>query len=114
MLMVNVLTWFGIPGLISVDDEITSLLPQEFSLSQNYPNPFNPVTIIEYSLSKAGHVSLIVYNLLGEEVIQLMSETQQTGSHKVKWNASDFASGIYIYRLQAGDFVQTRKMVLLK
>ena len=87
---------------------------ETFNLSQNFPNPFNPETKIEYTLSKPGEVSLKIYNLLGQEVARLVSEVQQAGYHKVIWDASTITSGIYFYRLEAGDFIQTRKMVLLK
>ena len=114
-LMARVLNWFDLDVVITgTEDELTSLLPQELSLSQNYPNPFNPVTTTEYSLPYAGYVSLVVYNLLGEVVASLVDGELPAGTHKTVWDASDFASGIYFYRLQTGDFVQTRKMVLLK
>ena len=89
-------------------------LPDRFQLEQNHPNPFNPSTTIEYSLPKSGDVSLNVYNIIGQEVIRLVNENQQVGNHHIKWDASNVASGVYIYRLQAGEFVQTKKMVLLK
>ena len=98
---------------VGVENEIAGL-PAEFSLSQNYPNPFNPETVIEYSLPKLGDVSLVVYNLLGEEVTILVNESISAGNHQVIWDASNVASGIYFYRLQAGEFVRTRKVVLLK
>ena len=90
------------------------VVPEKYELSQNYPNPFNPVTVIRYSIPKAEEVSLVVYNLIGEEVAHLIDERKPAGSYTVKWNASNISSGIYFYRLQAGDFVQTRKMLLLK
>ena len=90
------------------------VIPYNYALYQNYPNPFNPTTTMEYSLPRSGDVSLTIYNLLGEEVMRIVDEYQPSGYHQVTWNASNFASGIYFYRLQAGDFVQTRKMVLLK
>ncbi len=89
-------------------------LPSEFLLSQNYPNPFNPVTTIEYTLPQSGVVSFIIYDIKGQEVTVILNEYQFEGIHSVTWDASNVASGIYFYRLQAGDFVQTRKMVLLK
>jgi len=97
---------------VSVQDE--QLIPGEFELSQNYPNPFNPMTTINYALPKESHVRLIVYNLLGEEVARLVNEQQTAGYKQISWDASTAASGIYFYRLQAGEFVLTRKMVLLK
>ncbi len=98
---------------VSVDEE-SYIFPSDYSLSNAYPNPFNPKTVIEYSLSKSAEVSLIVYTLQGEEVTRLVNGGQNAGSHKVTWDASRTASGVYLYRLRAGEFVQTRKMVLLK
>ena len=89
-------------------------LPQSFDLLQNFPNPFNPMTNISFSFPVSGEVTLIIYNLLGEEVIRLVDGFQPAGIYETSWDASSMASGIYFYRLQAGDFVQTRKMVLLK
>ena len=91
-------TGFATP--VGVESEIAGL-PAEFALSQNYPNPFNPETVIEYSLPKLGDVSLVVYNLLGEEVTILVNESISAGNHQVIWDASNVASGIYFYRLQA-------------
>lgn len=95
-----------------VEAEIT--LPTEFSLSQNYPNPFNPTTQINYSLPFDTEVRLDVYTSNGELVRTLVNETQSAGTHTVEFNASDLASGTYIYRMVAKDFVQTRKMILIK
>ena len=89
-------------------------IPKNIELSQNYPNPFNPETVIKYSVPKASKVSLVVYNLLGEEVARLVDSHIASGQHRVTWNASDVSSGIYFYRLQAGNLTQTRKMLLLK
>ncbi|TFB09625.1 T9SS type A sorting domain-containing protein [Candidatus Marinimicrobia bacterium MT.SAG.2] len=83
-------------------------------LNENYPNPFNPSTTIEYTIPQAGNVSLIVYNLLGEEVTRLVNEIQQADKYNIIWDASNFLSGIYFCRLQAGEFVQTNKMLLMK
>ncbi|MCH7820248.1 MAG: T9SS type A sorting domain-containing protein [Candidatus Marinimicrobia bacterium] len=95
------------------------IVPQKFTLFQNYPNPFNPVTLIRYGLPTASDVSLIIYNLNGQEVIRWESSDQMPGFYERKWNGTNkhgisISSGIYLYRLQAGDFVQTKKMVLLK
>lgn len=92
-----------------------SLNPTEFNLAQNYPNPFNPSTTINFNLAKETNVSLKVFNLLGQEVASLAAnEFMQAGSYSYKFNASSLASGTYIYRLEAGDFVQTKKMTLTK
>ena len=86
----------------------------EYKLEQNYPNPFNPTTVISYELKTAGKTTLKIYNLLGQEVKTLVNEVQSAGEHKVKWNAGGFASGVYMYRLEANGFVQAKKMILTK
>ena len=98
---------------ISIADE-GEAIPVDYALAQNYPNPFNPVTTIRYALPKSSKVTLMIYNLMGQEVARLVDGKQSAGNHNVTWNASNISSGIYFYRLRAGDFVQTRKMVLLK
>ena len=103
----------GFTPSVGVESERAGL-PAEFTLSQNYPNPFNPVTKIEYSLPVKSEVRLIIYNLLGKEVARLVDGNMTAGNHQVTWDASNVSSGIYFYQLQAGDFVRTRKMVLLK
>jgi hypothetical protein len=87
---------------------------QEYALYQNYPNPFNPETNISFSLPEASNVSLRVFNLLGEEVATLVSGAQAAGTHTVSFDASSLTSGMYIYRLEAGEFSATRKMILMK
>ena len=88
--------------------------PSDFSLSQNYPNPFNPSTIISFDISIQTNVLLKIYDLLGNEVATLVNEVKPVGSYNVEFNASDLASGIYYYTLNAGDFHQTKKLILLK
>jgi hypothetical protein len=100
-------------GVSTVTDEI-SQVPQSYWLGQNYPNPFNPVTTINYQLSMTNDVALSVYNLLGQKVATLVNERQPAGSYQVDWDAADFPSGIYYYRLQAAGFNQTRRMILIK
>ncbi len=89
-------------------------VPDKFKLGNNYPNPFNPTTNIQYSLSKPVHVQLKVYNMLGQLVATLVDEKQTAGNYQATFHADRFASGIYIYRLRAGNFVKTMKMTLLK
>jgi hypothetical protein len=89
-------------------------LPQKYHLSQNYPNPFNPCTEITYALPQDGRVKLEIYNVLGQKVAVLVDAYQKAGYQTIRWNAQTLASGIYLCRLKAGDFAQTRKMVLLK
>jgi hypothetical protein len=87
---------------------------QSYRLKQNYPNPFNPSTTIEFTIPQYGFVSLKIYNLLGEEVVTLLSASLLSGSYKYEWNASGLASGLYLCRLEAGDYVGVRKMILMK
>ena len=89
-------------------------IPKEFALKQNYPNPFNPVTSIEYQVPVTSKVIIKVYDLLGNEIATLANEQKTPGSYIVKFNASNLASGVYLYRLQTDNFVQTRKLLLLK
>ncbi len=89
-------------------------MPYEFSLQQNYPNPFNPSTEISFSLPRMSFVNLNVYNLLGQKVETLVNKEIEAGNYNVNWDGQDVASGIYFYRLETGDFVETKKMVLLK
>jgi hypothetical protein len=89
-------------------------IPQSYFLAQNYPNPFNPTTTIEFALLKSAFVTLKVYNLLGEEVATLVAEQRTAGINKLNWDASGLASGVYLYRLEVGKFVQTNKLILLR
>jgi hypothetical protein len=91
-----------------------SPVPVRFALDQNYPNPFNPTTAIGYQLITISHVSLKIFDVLGREVVTLINEVQQPGIYTVRWDASSFPSGVYLYQLRAGDNVWTRKMALLK
>ena len=98
----------------AVGEELGTTVPSAFSLSQNYPNPFNPRTTIAYDLPHACAVTLTIYALTGQKVGTLVSGHQEAGHHEVTWNDREFASGIYFYRMEAGGFEQTRRMVLLK
>jgi hypothetical protein len=89
-------------------------VPTQMSLEQNYPNPFNPNTVIGFQLSVASRADLRVYDLLGREVAVLVNSEMSAGHHEVKFDAAGFASGVYLYRLQAGGFVETRKLLLTK
>ena len=100
--------------VVSVDGTATSKVPTEHSLTQNYPNPFNPGTTIEFTLPKVGYVTLKVYNVLGEEVAALVVGDHAAGTFKATWDASGMPSGVYFYRLTAGEYVQTMKAVLMK
>jgi hypothetical protein len=93
----------------------TIFIPQEFNLSQNYPNPFNPVTKINYDIPKNSIVKLVIYDILGREVMKLVNnELKQPGRYVVVFNGTNFASGVYFYRIEAGTFIESKKMVLVK
>jgi len=104
-------TWIG-DKMTGLGDDNLSV--NAYGLSQNYPNPFNPSTVISYSLAKAGMVSLKVFNILGQEVMNLVNTNQNIGQYQVKFDASQLSTGLYIYRIQAGNFVDSKKMMLLK
>ena len=91
-----------------------SVTPIEYSLEQNYPNPFNPSTTIKFALAKESNVELNIYNVLGEVVSTLLNGPLTAGNHEFEFNASNLASGVYIYRIVAGDFVSSKKMILMK
>ena len=88
--------------------------PLEIGLAQNYPNPFNPSTVITYSLPRRSHVTLTVYNTLGQQVAMLVNSDIDVGSHTVQFNASTLASGVYFYRMTAGSYVDTKKLFLVR
>jgi hypothetical protein len=93
---------------------ISTEIPYEFDLEQNYPNPFNPVTNLEFGISELGFVSLKVYDLLGKEVVTLVNEKLSPGEYKVEFDGSGLTSGVYFYRLTAGEFTETKRMMLVK
>ena len=94
-------------------------MPEKFTIHQNYPNPFNPVTTLRYDLPENGHINITVYDMLGREVKTLINRTQDAGYKSVIWDATNdygkpVSAGIYLYQIQAGEYMQTKKMVLLK
>ena len=99
-------------GPVGISDSNSSF--KGFSLSQNYPNPFNPSTTIRFNLPKSSFVTLTVYNILGKEIEILIHRQHPPGEFKAEWTAKDLSSGIYFYRLQAGQFVEIKKFVLQK
>ena len=107
---------FKAPIMIANANEKNNLkhVPDQFILNQNFPNPFNPETIINYSVPIQSFVSLKIFDLLGNEIKTLVNSYRHPGNYSVKFDASEISSGIYFYRLQAGDFMQTKKMVLIR
>jgi endonuclease/exonuclease/phosphatase family metal-dependent hydrolase len=104
---------FRIYNGVSVN-QIGSIVPDKFELKQNYPNPFNPETKIKFDIQKSGYVRLSVYNSLGQKITDLVNQNLSAGEYETNWNAKDFASGIYIYRLETDNFTQTKQMLLIK
>lgn len=101
-------------GWLTSIKTISSEVPQMYLLEQNFPNPFNPNTVIRYSLTENSFTELKVYDALGNEITTLVSEDLNAGTYEVNWNASDYPSGVYYYRLKSGSFYQTRRMIFLK
>jgi len=99
---------------IVTDVELNEFVPQAATLFPNYPNPFNPSTVINYSVPKQGNVTIIVYDALGREVRTLINEEKAAGSYTTEFNAANLSSGIYYYQIRADEFIQTKKMVLLR
>jgi hypothetical protein len=100
--------------MITSAETLASGLPSWYALAQNYPNPFNPSTTITFELPQSSEVRLGVFDMLGREVSMLVNERRDAGIHEVKFDGSRLASGVYFYRLQAGEFVQAKKLVIVK
>jgi hypothetical protein len=101
------------------EEVLLSPVPEEFALHQNYPNPFNPITTIQYDIPIEGHVKLVIYDILGREVVRLIDQAIPAGYHTTVWDSKDnsgisMPGGVYFYQLQTRDYVKTFKMVLLK
>jgi hypothetical protein len=110
----NVTVFVDSVGVLSVEEISDGEIVDNFNLQQNYPNPFNPSTNIQFALPQSSFVTLEVYNALGERLVVLVSQELSSGTYNYDWNASNLTSGVYFYRLQAADFVETKKMMLLK
>ena len=104
----------GAANINAADQLIASDVPTEFAVEQNYPNPFNPTTMINFAVPEAGHVSVKVYNMLGQEVATLVNEVRDAGNHTVTFDAAGLTNGVYLYVMESGSFSETRRMTLLK
>ena len=109
----------NIPSVETIILKREPVLPITFALYQNFPNPFNPITALRYDLPDQAYVTLSIYDMLGREITQLANTTQEAGHSAVQWDATDsfgksVSAGVYLYQIQAGEFVETKKMVLLK
>ena len=101
------------------DEILLSPVPEEFALHQNYPNPFNPITTIQYDIPYQTDIRLIIFDILGRQVVQLVDQTLDAGYHSTIWNGQDsfglpVSAGVYFFQLQSNDFIKTQKMILLK
>ena len=101
-------------GVSFVEEEEIDVIPTEFLLSQNYPNPFNSSSVIRYSVPQSSDVVIKVFDILGNEIETLVNEEKTVGTYEITWTADNLPSGIYLYQLRAGSYVQTRKMVLMR
>ena len=107
--------WYQFVDLITSVEQIPNDgLPKEFRLQQNYPNPFNPTTTIQFAVPKTSNVTIKIYDVIGRQVATLIDDEYQPGQYKVVFEAGQLATGMYIYRIQAGDFLETKKLMLLK
>ncbi|MBT8380687.1 MAG: T9SS type A sorting domain-containing protein [Ignavibacteria bacterium] len=104
----------GVGGLVSVEDNQSKFKINNYILEQNYPNPFNPNTTIKYQIPELSFTTIKVYDVLGNEVATLINEELSAGEYENEFDATDLTSGIYFYQLLTGEFIQTKKMVLLK
>jgi hypothetical protein len=112
--LLNKARFFGSDVASDVEKDELAALPKDFDLSQNYPNPFNPTTTIDYALPQQSHVSITVYNMLGQRVETLVNQSKPAGRYTVNFDASHLSSGMYIYRFEAGSKVMTKKLMLIK
>ena len=107
--------WYAVQSsTITSVERMDDTVPREFRLDQNYPNPFNPSTTIRFAISRQAHVVLVVYDLMGRVVATLVDEQLATGEYTAVFDAGRIASGMYLYRIQAGSHITTRRMILLK
>jgi len=107
------ITWYENLLIVGIDDPNPPVL-DDFILYQNYPNPFNPSTKIKYSVPSSEIVQIKVYDVLGNEITTLVNEVKLAGIYEVEWDASKFTSGVYFYQLRTGNFVKTKKLILLR
>ena len=107
-------TTSAVINVTGIDEELVGLNPKTFALFTNYPNPFNPSTKIRYAISQTSFTTLTVYSMLGDEVSTLINEIKTPGIYEVNFDGTDLASGTYFYKLESGNFTQTKKMIILK
>jgi hypothetical protein len=99
---------------VGLTSDVQGKIPNQFSLRQNYPNPFNPATTIKYEIAKESNITMKVYDVIGNEVATLVNETKPAGTYQVIFDASSLSNGVYLYKIQAGNFTATKKLILMK
>ncbi len=105
---------FNLNAIIGIEPDPFGQIPKDYKLNQNFPNPFNPSTNIRFGLPKSSFVKLTVYNILGKEVATLVNTRLNPGTFEIHWDASNYASGVYFYKLESEGFTQTKRMLLVK
>ncbi|HMQ77970.1 MAG TPA: T9SS type A sorting domain-containing protein [Ignavibacteria bacterium] len=108
------LSQYVLKDVVNSVSQISSQIPRDYELLQNYPNPFNPVTNIEFSIPKSSFITLTIYDISGREIEVLVNQNMNAGTYKADWDASKYSSGIYFYRYEAGEYSETKKMILVK
>ena len=108
-----------LPEELLSDHNVSQLVASEYQLNQNFPNPFNPITTLQYDLANDEFVNITIYDMLGNVINNLVQDNQNSGKNSVQWNATNnqgepVSAGVYLYKIQVGDFVDTKKMILLK
>ena len=114
VISVNSSKHFQNKGKLITNSGALDVVPNKFSLQQNYPNPFNPSTNIKYDIPKQSLVNISIYNILGEKVVELLNEVKSAGSYEMTWNAHNLSNGVYVYTMRGSDFVDSKKLILLK
>ncbi len=107
-------TVYGDTSMLVGIEQVSGEIPIKFSLSQNYPNPFNPVTTISFEIPKSEFVSITISDALGREVETIVNKQLNPGTYHAEWDAADYPSGVYYYKITAGEYTETKKMVLIK
>ena len=114
VITVNSSNHFQNRGRLITNAGVSDIIPIKFSLQQNYPNPFNPSTNIKYDIPKQSLINISIYNILGEKVVELVNEVKSAGSYEITWNANNLSNGVYVYTMRGNDFIDSKKLILLK
>ena len=114
VISINSSNQFQNKGKVITNSNASNFIPKRFSLQQNYPNPFNRSTNIKYDFPKQSIVHVSIYTILGEKVVELVNEVKSAGSYEITWNAHNLSNGVYVYTMRGSDFIDSKKLILLK